>query len=269
MDVKKIDFYLEKLQRQFVEVHQNGGAVSPIERDLLLAGLRELYDLVWSETPRMQPVPVAKVEPPQVTIPTEKIEPKTKPTILYSEDEPEVKPKPTPPPVAKKEESPVVAPPKVVPPPVEVPPMVKVEESKVFVAPKVTPPPPAAVEVPFEVEVPQPPVEEPQPDFNPLFNDLFAHKTPVEFIHKIAETKIPNLKQAMGLNERFLFINDLFGSNVTAFEEAVERINKADSFEEARRYLEKEIIVQHAWIGNEEREELAHKFVKFVHRRHA
>ena len=58
---------------------------------------------------------------------------------------------------------------------------------------------------------------------------------------KLTKSKIVDLKQGMGLNQRFLFTNDLFGGNKESFDQTIEKLNSCDSVIEAKAYLSSDI----------------------------
>lgn len=55
---------------------------------------------------------------------------------------------------------------------------------------------------------------------------------------KMQKEKINDLKLAIGLNDKFLFINELFNGDMQAYSEAIEKINQQNSFEETRIILD-------------------------------
>ncbi len=55
---------------------------------------------------------------------------------------------------------------------------------------------------------------------------------------KIKKSPIADLKAAIGINEKFLFINELFGGDLAAYNEAVDKLNAFQSIEEAANLLE-------------------------------
>lgn len=51
---------------------------------------------------------------------------------------------------------------------------------------------------------------------------------------KLSKSAIPDLKKAIGLNQKFLFINTLFSGDALAYDEAVSTINSMNSFSDAQ-----------------------------------
>ena len=60
------------------------------------------------------------------------------------------------------------------------------------------------------------------------------------------QDKISSLLEAIPLHEKFTFIDELFGGDNLAFQDALEKIDKSPNYEEARR-LTNQYILQHNW----------------------
>lgn len=95
---------------------------------------------------------------------------------------------------------------------------------------------------------------------------LFAFKEAKELSQKLSEAPIKNLKNAMGLNEKFLYINELFTGEVAAFNQALERLNGLANFEEAKVYMQEELVEQYSWLKDTSQAS-ARDFIKLVRRR--
>jgi hypothetical protein len=63
---------------------------------------------------------------------------------------------------------------------------------------------------------------------------------------KIERSKINDLRQAIGINEKFLFINDLFEGNFSYYNKAIDELNSFHSLNGARTYFI-ELSVQYRW----------------------
>ncbi|REJ82914.1 MAG: hypothetical protein DWQ44_02005 [Bacteroidetes bacterium] len=77
---------------------------------------------------------------------------------------------------------------------------------------------------------------------------------------------IIDLKSSIGINEKFLFINQLFAGDAVSYNQAIEKLNNSSSAEEARKYIESEIAGRYEW---ETASGPAHKFLEFVERRYS
>ena len=64
---------------------------------------------------------------------------------------------------------------------------------------------------------------------------------------KLNKSKILDLKKGMGLNQRFLFTNDLFSGDKNAFESTLTKLNSFDSIIEAKAYLSSDIESAFDW----------------------
>ncbi len=72
----------------------------------------------------------------------------------------------------------------------------------------------------------------------PTFNEEMAGKSKVENLSShLNITPINSIGGAIGLNEKFELINELFDGNKDKFETTIEVLNQADSFVEAYNYL--------------------------------
>ncbi len=63
-------------------------------------------------------------------------------------------------------------------------------------------------------------------------------KTDETIASKMQKKPISDLKAAIGINEKFLFINELFKGNMEDYNEAVSKINMSQNYEEAVRHLD-------------------------------
>jgi hypothetical protein len=59
--------------------------------------------------------------------------------------------------------------------------------------------------------------------------------------------KITSIRTAISLNQRFLFINNLFGGNVQAFTSALDEMEASDSFSMAKEKMLKKYLPQYKW----------------------
>lgn len=63
---------------------------------------------------------------------------------------------------------------------------------------------------------------------------------------KLGKKKIENLVAAIGINEKFLFTNELFDGNTEQFIKTINELNNLTSFEEANGYLSK-LVEKNSW----------------------
>ena len=68
-------------------------------------------------------------------------------------------------------------------------------------------------------------------DDNSVLSDILRKKSTGVIGEKIISSKLTNIKSAIGINDRFLFIRELFGNNVEAYNSSVDFINQTDNYE--------------------------------------
>ncbi len=158
--------------------------------------------------------------------------PNQKTPDLFSEPEPVPEPvkEEVPEPVVEVKPEPVVAPePEPVPEPVKV-----VEPEPV----KVVTPEPVVESKPEPVVASEPaaaPQIQPQVEVKPQqrsLNDLFNEQKQ-DLGEKFQQTKIADLTKAMSINDKFLFIRELFKNKSEEFSHAIHTLNKCENIEEA------------------------------------
>jgi len=95
---------------------------------------------------------------------------------------------------------------------------------------------------------------------------LFIWQEPSNLAERLASQAISNLSfSTFSMNERLLYINDLFGKNNAEMEEAIKTLNNFTHFDQAKVFL-LNIGRQHDW-QKEERKEAAKSFINTVRRR--
>jgi len=167
---------------------------------------------------------------------------------------------------------------------------------------KVATPPPPPIPAPEVVEVPiaqpayvpptpepvvaeQPTIETPQPKrfdlnlhkakvtpaatvgFSAMYNELFEQEGTKDLSQKLSERPISSLKSAWGVGDKFLIVNELFGKDISAFDDAIENLNGMSSIDEARAYLEQNVIEKYNWT-DANKLSVSKNFIKTVRRRY-
>ncbi|MGM9477471.1 hypothetical protein ACS5PU_13615 [Pedobacter sp. GSP4] len=92
---------------------------------------------------------------------------------------------------------------------------------------------------------PQPSVTKPAPSLN----DLLA-KTNGK-LEEAVKAPIADLKQGISLNEKLLFIKDLFNGYNLAYSEAIDIVNKMNSFEAADAFLQNNYAAKNNWANKQ------------------
>jgi len=92
---------------------------------------------------------------------------------------------------------------------------------------------------------PQPVVSKPAPSLNDLLAKTNGNSD------EPVKAPIADLKQAINLNEKLLFIKDLFNGYNLAYSEVIDIINKMNSFEAADSYLQNNYAAKNNWANKQ------------------
>ncbi|MBS4064882.1 MAG: hypothetical protein KGZ74_09995, partial [Chitinophagaceae bacterium] len=98
----------------------------------------------------------------------------------------------------------------------------------------------------------------------PSLNDLHKQETK-EIGHKLSETgAVKDLKKAIGINDRFVFINELFRGDEAMYERSIKTINNFSIYPEAQYWMERELKIKLGW---DDTRQSAQDFYALVKRR--
>lgn len=86
----------------------------------------------------------------------------------------------------------------------------------------------------------------------------------IELSDMLTEIPVRDLKKAIGVNDRFLFINELFRGDEAMYERSIKTINNFSIFPEAQYWIERELKVK---IGWKESDAIVKQFDQLVKRR--
>ena len=75
------------------------------------------------------------------------------------------------------------------------------------------------------------------------------------------QSRVESLKNAIGINEKFFFINELFDGNLNEYNEAIESLNKMNSMDESVSFLEN-LSNKYNWQSNADAVEQLKQFVE-------
>lgn len=247
MNLPQAKTLLEKIITLYKTMSNDEKNISPIERDLMLSYIRQLYES-FLEVSQQNATPAAKVSQP------------TPPPVVQKVEVPKVTPPP--PPVVEERPKPVYEAPK---PPVIEPPKVEIEQPRI-----VTPPPPVQPvhQAPPVVQAP-PTYSAPSNSYSNISSEiltLFEDKSSNELSDKLANMPIGDLTKALGFNDKLLMQNELFNGDKTAFDDILRNLNNASSFDNAKGLLIA-LASKYNWTVSEERKKHAQSFVKLVRRR--
>jgi len=256
-----IDEKLEVIQEQFSILKQYEGKIPVIEIDLLMVSIRDLYELVLSLQFEntggviLKPEPGAakpktSTPPPPVTVHKlveETPEPEKEPSMQADEEIP-----PTPEPAEPVRLSPSFI---SIEPVATEEPVIEPMPAKEFES--ATPEPPAAV---WHPPVSEPPAPEPQASpaqdtetdhdrpgekYQRITFDLFSEGAGTtladrlregqekRIADKLQENKVTDFRTSIGINEKFLFINELFDGNMRIYDEALQKLNASTTMAQA------------------------------------
>jgi hypothetical protein len=68
-----------------------------------------------------------------------------------------------------------------------------------------------------------------------------------ELVEMLKETPVKDLRKAVGINDRFLFINDLFRGDETMYERSIKTINSFNIYAEAEYWISRELKTKLGW----------------------
>ena len=232
MDTKKTKIILDKINVLYKNITKSSNGPSALEQDLLLGYVRELYESILQDTPSNpethSPKPSFSTPPLEIVQPKPEKKPTPSPILEIEDDEEDV----------------------VVPPP---PPIVQ--------APKPEPP-----KEKVQAKVVKPLVPKPVKSASTNFDQLFEHKKATELSEKLSERPIPDLTRSMSINDKLLYVNELFGRDIEAFNETLKVLNRFESLDTAKGLLTN-LAERYDWLNNE-KINIARDFIKLTRRRY-
>jgi hypothetical protein len=95
-------------------------------------------------------------------------------------------------------------------------------------------------------------------------NDTLKKTTGGEISEFLSDTPIKDLKKAIGINDRFVYINELFRGDETMYERSIKTINSFSIWPEAEYWIRRELKIKLGWQDNYE---LVKQFDQLVKRR--
>ncbi|MBK5271665.1 MAG: hypothetical protein JJE22_11700 [Bacteroidia bacterium] len=69
----------------------------------------------------------------------------------------------------------------------------------------------------------------------------------IELVEVLKETPVKDLRKAVGINDRFVFINDLFRGDESMYERSIKTINSFNIYPEAEYWISRELKVKLGW----------------------
>ena len=83
-------------------------------------------------------------------------------------------------------------------------------------------------------------------DGQPSINDRLKQGK-AELVEVLKETPIKDLRKAIGINDRFVFINDLFRGDEVMYERSIKTINSFNIYPEAEYWISRELKIKLGW----------------------
>ncbi|MGO4876950.1 hypothetical protein ACEN2P_10150 [Pedobacter psychrotolerans] len=206
--------------------------------------LSEAEEEILAQKKKIHEKEEAPLVPEDETVPNEEDEIGPEPFLIAKDEAPEPEnPEAIKPDVST--EAPVTEE-RVVPPSAPIPSLRDVEMDEPIISPPVYEKPIFTPEA-----IPVKPAEQPIAAAKPTqsLNDLLA-KTNAQGDEPV-KAPIADLKQAINLNEKMLFIKDLFKGYNLAYSEAIDIVNKMNNFETANNFLQSNYAMKYDWASKQ------------------
>jgi len=94
-------------------------------------------------------------------------------------------------------------------------------------------------------------------------NDLLKEDK-TEVAHVLQGAPVRDLRKAIGLNDRYLFINDLFRGDESTYERSIKTINAFNIYAEAEYWIQRELKIKLGWSDENK---IVQQFDQLVRRR--
>ncbi len=253
MNLKQSKVILDKINALHKSMSMDESNVASIERDLMLSYIKQLYEY-FLHSENSLPVEMNTTGSSREERPTVK-RTYTPPRIIEIPDTQRAnKMAPGPDPVPD-------------PMPDEPDPEPKREpEPEPDPRPAPQPPRPEPVPPPKPQPTPKPPTGESQPSASKGVRALFEFKAATELSEKLSERPVNDLTKALAINDRLLYMNELFGKDLNALNDTLGVLNNYQNMDEARNLL-MNLAERYEW-AEEERQPVARDFIKLVRRRY-
>jgi hypothetical protein len=85
-----------------------------------------------------------------------------------------------------------------------------------------------------------------------------------ELMHSLKETPIRDLRKGIGINDRFVFISELFRGDEPMYERSIKTINSFNIYPEAEYWMNRELKIKLGW---DDTKEIVKHFYQLVKRR--
>ncbi len=82
---------------------------------------------------------------------------------------------------------------------------------------------------------------------NETFNDKLKSGKTSSLVDDMQKQKINSISKSISLNQKFIFIKELFGGNLDNYENALRNLDSLETWEEANQFIEEEIAPEYNW----------------------
>lgn len=103
-------------------------------------------------------------------------------------------------------------------------------------------------------------------DSNSVYERLTRIKEDKSIGTRMQQKPISNIREAIGVNEKFIFVNELFNGDLKSYNESVEKLNSSQSIHEAFDYLNV-LTTKFGWDGQRSADTIE-RFANLVQRRY-
>lgn len=84
---------------------------------------------------------------------------------------------------------------------------------------------------------------------NTSLNDKLK-QSKTEVADRLGDMPVKDLRQAIGINDKFLFIQELFRGDIDMYERSIKTINECHSLQEAEYWIERELKIRQGWLDD-------------------
>lgn len=83
-----------------------------------------------------------------------------------------------------------------------------------------------------------------------------------ELFEVLKESPVKDLRKAIGINDRYVFINDLFRGDESMYERSIKTINSFNIYPEAEYWINRELKTKLGWDNSKETVKLFDQLIK-------
>ena len=106
-----------------------------------------------------------------------------------------------------------------------------------------------------------------QPAVSSALSELFEINTGEDLSDKLSQTPVTDLTKVMGINEKILTVNELFGGDSKEMNNILVALNGLNSYDEAKSVLMRSVATKYDWADSNKVNK-ARNFIKLIQRRY-